>query len=223
MTGGVAQAALDFSGKVVLVTGAGVGIGRAIADAFADAGARVFAVEIDEHRADALSAARPAFAVIRADICARETPALLAKQLEIAGGRLDVLVNNVGHFLRPGPFATPSYAANGSGEYFLGTSIMQWFWDQYLGATPVQEAPLAAVLHTPSLAGLPPATVITAESDPLRDEGMAYAARLAEAGTPVDAAVAPGMIHGFISMFEAVPDACAWIDHAGERLHKALS
>ena len=122
MTVGVAQAALDFSGKVVLVTGAGVGIGRAIADAFADAGARVFAVEIDEHRADALSSARPAFEVIRADICARETPALLAKQLEIAGGRLDVLVNNVGHFLRPGPFAT---LATGEAEDILDINLGQ--------------------------------------------------------------------------------------------------
>jgi acetyl esterase len=119
-------------------------------------------------------------------------------------------------------FATPSYAQNGGGQYFLATAIMQWFWDQYLGATPTQAAPLAAVLRTPSLDRLPQATVITAEFDPLRDEGMAYAARLAAAGTQVDAAVAPGMIHGFISMFEAVPDACIWIDRAGERLRKAL-
>lgn len=103
---GIAEAALDFSGKVVIVTGIGVGIGRAIAEAFADAGARVFGVENDEQRADSLAAARPDIEVIRADICARATPAQLAALLEEAGGRLDVLVNNVGHFLRPGPFAS---------------------------------------------------------------------------------------------------------------------
>ena len=106
MAHGMAQTALDFSGKAVLVTGAGVGIGRAIADAFVDAGARVFAVEVDECRADALAYAQPAIEVIRADICARATPAMLAKLIGEASGRLDVLVNNVGHFLQPGPFAT---------------------------------------------------------------------------------------------------------------------
>lgn len=119
---GFTQTALDFSNKAVLVTGAGVGIGRAIADAFADAGARVFGVEVDEHRADALASAQPAIEVIHADICARETPALLADLLDKAGGRLDVLVNNVGHFLQPGPFATLS---TGGAEAILDINLGQ--------------------------------------------------------------------------------------------------
>ena len=53
----MAQTALDFSGKTVLATGGGVGIGRAIANGLAYAGARVFALEIDESRADALASA----------------------------------------------------------------------------------------------------------------------------------------------------------------------
>lgn len=65
--------------------------------------------------------------------------------------------------------------------------------------------------------------MITAEFDPLRDEGMAYAARLSEAGVDVESAVAPGMIHGFLSMFEAVPDAMIWIERAGARLRAALA
>jgi acetyl esterase len=64
--------------------------------------------------------------------------------------------------------------------------------------------------------------VITAEYDPLRDEGMVYAQRLADAGVAVDSAIAPGMIHGFFSMFEAVPDAMQWIERAGVALHSAL-
>ena len=64
--------------------------------------------------------------------------------------------------------------------------------------------------------------MITAEYDPLRDEGMAYAERLQAAGVPVDAAVAPGMIHGFFSMFEAVPDTWQWIDRGAANLKKAL-
>ncbi len=120
-------------------------------------------------------------------------------------------------------FDNLSYQANGGGEYFLGTAMMRWFWDQYLGVRPASEAPLAAVLRVGDLAGLPPATVITAEFDPLRDEGMAYAARLRDAGVATDAAIAPGMIHGFFSMFEAVPDAMAWIEHGGRRLGEALA
>jgi acetyl esterase len=118
-------------------------------------------------------------------------------------------------------YSLPSYAANGAGGYFLGTQAMRWFWNHYLGASA--DAPLARIGRTPDLTALPAASVYTAEFDPLRDEGMAYAARLAEAGVQVEAATAPGMIHGFFSMYEAVPDAWAWIERAGARLKEALA
>jgi len=117
-------------------------------------------------------------------------------------------------------FSLPSYVENGGGDFFLSNAMMRWFWDRYLG--DVADAPLARVGRTPDLSGLPSATVITAEFDPLRDEGMAYAARLEQAGIAVDAAVAPGMIHGFFSMFQAVPDALPWIERAGANLARAL-
>lgn len=119
-------------------------------------------------------------------------------------------------------FSTASYRENGGGNYFLDEKTMRWFWGQYLGEVASDEAPNAVVLATPDLSGLPSATVITAEFDPLRDEGMAYAARLTEAGVAVDTAIAPGMIHGFFSMFEAVPDAGEWISRAGRNLSNAL-
>lgn len=119
-------------------------------------------------------------------------------------------------------FTTGSYTRNGGGEYFLSESGMRWFWSHYLGGVDPAEATLATVLRTPDLSGLPSATVLTAEYDPLRDEGMAYAARLAESGVETDAAVAPGMVHGFFSMFEAVPDALPWVERAGRNLAKAL-
>ena len=162
-------------------------------------------------------------------------PARLAVAGDSAGGNLSAAVAIMARD-RSGPairhqlliypvtdddYSLPSYAENGGGQYFLGEAMMRWFWEQYLGGTDA--APLARVGSTANLSNLPPATVITAEYDPLRDEGMAYAERLAEAGCPVDAAVAPGMIHGFFSMFQIAPDAWAWIERAGANLRRDLA
>ncbi len=162
-------------------------------------------------------------------------PARLAVAGDSAGGNLSAAVSIMARD-RGGPalrhqlliypvtdddYSLPSYAENGGGDYFLSTDSMNWFWGHYLIGD--EEAPLARVGRTPDLSALPPATVITAEFDPLRDEGMAYAARLAEAGIAVDAAVAPGMIHGFFSMFQAVPDATTWIERAGANLKRDLA
>ena len=92
----------DFTGKTVLVTGGGVGIGRAIADGFDAAGARVVIAENSADRAAAVAAALPNARVVECDVRDRGAPARLAAAV---GERLDVLVNNVGHFVQPAPFA----------------------------------------------------------------------------------------------------------------------
>jgi len=122
-------------------------------------------------------------------------------------------------------FARPSYRNNGDGSYFLSTAMMAWFWKQYLGRDPGDGAvpPLAAIVRHADLSGLPPATVIVAEYDPLRDEGVAYAEALQAAGVAVETHEAPGMIHGFFSMFEAVPDAWPYIEIGGARLKAGLA
>lgn len=119
-------------------------------------------------------------------------------------------------------FANASYVENGSGQFFLSAEMMRWFWNHYMGGADATH-PHAAVLRHTDLSGLPPATVLTAQYDPLRDEGMAYARALADAGVEVEADIAPGMIHGFFSMFEAVPDALPFIDRAGQRLKAAFA
>ena len=119
-------------------------------------------------------------------------------------------------------YTTASYRENGAAGGFLTTAMMDWFWQHYVGDRTAREAPLAFLLHTPDLRDLPPASVIVAQYDPLRDEGLAYARRLAEAGVRVTADVAEGMIHGFFSLFAAVPGVHAWIDRAGGRLRADL-
>lgn len=101
----LAAQALDFAGKTVLVTGGGVGIGRAIAEAFAGAGAQVVIAEIDPANADAAEAAMPSARVIRCDVRQRGVGAMLAERIAAETGKLDVLVNNVGHFVHARPFA----------------------------------------------------------------------------------------------------------------------
>jgi len=91
----------DFRGKSVLVTGGGVGIGRATADAFAKAGARVAVIEIDAERAASVRTALGDGAlVIEGDVTQPDDVARAAQQVEAQLGGLDVLVNNVGDFLQ---------------------------------------------------------------------------------------------------------------------------
>jgi acetyl esterase len=96
-------------------------------------------------------------------------------------------------------FDTPSYREYGDG-YFLTERRMRWYWDRYAPAVDDRANPYAAPLRTRDLSGLPPALVVTAECDPLRDEGEAYAARLAEAGTPATLRRFEGTFHGFFML-----------------------
>jgi acetyl esterase len=93
-------------------------------------------------------------------------------------------------------FDTASYRENGE-DYLLTRQGMEWFWAHYL-ATPADGAnPYASPLRAPDLREVPPAFVMTAEHDPLRDEGRAYAERLREAGVPVFYQCRKGMVHMF--------------------------
>ncbi len=98
-------------------------------------------------------------------------------------------------------FETQSYRDNATG-YLLTRASMQWFWSHYAPDEAQRRAVHASPLRAEKLVGLPPATVITAEYDPLRDEGEAYAARLREAGVATVATRYDGQVHGFVSLFD---------------------
>ncbi len=96
-------------------------------------------------------------------------------------------------------FDTKSYLTCGEG-YGLATEEMMWFWNHYLISPSEGENGYASPLRAKVLTGLPPAIVLTAEYDPLRDEGEAYGARLKDAGVPVQVLRYDGTIHGFFTL-----------------------
>jgi len=97
-----------------------------------------------------------------------------------------------------------------------------WYWGHYLRSREDGSNPLAAPLKAPDLSGLPPALVITAEHDPLRDEGEMYAARLSAAGVPVKISRYQGMIHGFFAMVGQLDDARTALHEAATALECAF-
>jgi cation diffusion facilitator CzcD-associated flavoprotein CzcO/acetyl esterase/lipase len=110
----------------------------------------------------------------------------------------------------------PSYAENGEG-YILTSALMHWFWDYY--ADPADRAdPRVAPLRG-RLEGLPPACVVAADFDPLRDEGRAYAAALEAAGVPVRLIRARGHTHTSVTMVDVVLSGAAVRAEMAAALH----
>jgi acetyl esterase len=102
-----------------------------------------------------------------------------------------------------------------SDRYFLDARSLEWFWTLYLRDR--RDADQAAPLRARDLRGLPPALVLTAEHDPLRDEGERYAERLREAGTHAEVERYRGMVHGFFSM-SRLPESRAAVARAAAAL-----
>ena len=116
---------------------------------------------------------------------------------------------------------TPSYHANAKG-YLLERPLMEYFWKHYApdladGSDPYL-APLAATSH----ADLPPALVVSAELDPLCDDGEQYSQKLRAAGVPVKYSLYQGMIHGFLSMAGILDRTQALFDEIGQQVRSIL-
>lgn len=103
-------------------------------------------------------------------------------------------------------FDTPSMIDNSTG-YLLTTQAMRWYWDQYLGDDEDLQNPYFRPLITKDFSKLPPTIVLTAELDPLRDEGELYAARLKDAGIECHVKRYEGLVHGFVLMQGFLPEA----------------
>lgn len=117
---------------------------------------------------------------------------------------------------------TPSYRKNADG-YLLTKDAMQWFWNHYLSNEADGQNQYASPLRAKRLEGLPPALVITAEFDPLCDEGEAYATRLKEAGIPVEVKRYSGTIHGFFSLGHVIDQGKTAVAEASKKLRAAFA
>jgi acetyl esterase len=124
-----------------------------------------------------------------------------------------MLIYPVTDYYQPG---TPSMTENAEG-FGLTREGMIWFWNHYVRSPGDGVHPHASPLRAPTLAGLPSALVVTAEYDPLRDEGEYYAEALHKAGVPVEMKRWDGMNHGFFffpgvvgQSTLATDEACSW-------------
>jgi acetyl esterase len=116
---------------------------------------------------------------------------------------------------------TPSMEENADGP-LLTRASMVWFIDHYLKGEKDKLDPLASPLLATDLSGLPPAFILTAECDPLRDEGEDYGRRLEAAGVPVEVKRYAGMPHGFFSFGAALNASKEAMADTTSRLSKAF-
>ena len=107
---------------------------------------------------------------------------------------------------------TASYT-DPANQLLLTRDAMIWFWDHYAPDPQDRTNPDASPLRAADLSGLPPAVVLTAEHDPLRDEGEAYADKLRAAGVPVQHQRFPGQMHAFFTLVNVLPGAAAGLDY----------
>ena len=119
-------------------------------------------------------------------------------------------------------FGTGSYRQNSQG-FLLTTDGMKWYWNHYLSSEADAANPYAAPLVAKDLSGLPPALVITAEFDPLCDEGEAYGQRLQSAGVTATCSRYDGMIHGFFGMSAVMDQGKQAISEASVALKQAFA
>jgi acetyl esterase len=163
-------------------------------------------------------------------------PARIAVGGDSAGGNLAAVVAQMARD-RGGPplvfqlliypvtdysFDTVSYRDNAEG-YLLTRDSMEWFWAHYLPDAAAGREPYASPLQAKDLRGLPPALVITAEYDPLRDEGEAYAERLRAAGVTATTRRYDGMIHGFFQLGGVLEQGKAAVAEAAAALRAELA
>ena len=117
----------------------------------------------------------------------------------------------------------PSYVECSGSDLFLNTAEMVWFWDHYAPDEAERRHPYASPIRASDLAGLPPAYVVVAQHDPLRDEALAYAAALESAGVPVTVARYDDQIHAFFWLVNVMETGDRAVAEAGAAIRDAMA
>ncbi|MEO1964667.1 alpha/beta hydrolase fold domain-containing protein [Hyphomonas sp.] len=147
--------------------------------------------------------------------------AIVCQKAKAAGGP-DISLQLLVYPVTDGAMETPGYA-DPNNQLLLNTPLMAWFWDHY---APNKEDRLktdASPLRADDLSGLPPALIITAEYDILREESEAYAAKLRAAGVPVTFKQFDRQMHNFFAMPGALPAQAQAVEYVGEQIVRHLS
>ncbi|MFZ5747611.1 MAG: alpha/beta hydrolase [Pseudomonadota bacterium] len=180
-----------------------------------------FPVPLDDVWAALADIADPGMPLIVAgDSAGGNLAAALSLRARDAGGP-DIALQLLLYPVLDWDFERASYRDYGGGDHLISRADMAWFWDQHV-ATEDRANPLAAPLRAPDLAGLPEAVVVVAGCDPLHDEGIAYARRLAEAGVPVTVKDHGDMAHGFFTLVDLIGPANAAVADIGGMIGRRL-
>ena len=172
-----------------------------------------------ERRAELAFAGAPL--IVAGDSAGGNLSAVMTQRAKAAGGpaiALQVLVYPVTDC----DLESTSYR-DPANQLMLSRESMTWFWDHYAPDPEARLHPDAAPLRNADLLRLPPAVVLTAEHDVLRDEGELYATRLLKAGVPVRHKRFAGQMHGFFTMVDILPGAAAAMDYVAAAIEEHLA
>jgi acetyl esterase/lipase len=159
--------------------------------------------------------------IVMGDSAGGNLTAIVAQKARAEGGP-DIALQVLVYPVADADTETSTYR-DPANQLLLTRESMIWFWDHYAPDTTDRANPDASPLRAADLSGLPPAVVLTAEHDVLRDEGEAYADALERAGVPVTRRRFPGQMHGFFTMVNVLPGAAAGLEFVAEQIDRHLS
>jgi acetyl esterase len=158
--------------------------------------------------------------IVAGDSAGGNLAAIVAQRARNAGGP-DIALQVLVYPVTDCDLDTASYG-DPDNQLLLDRDGMAWFWDRYLPDRAERRQPDASPLRAQDLAGLPPAAIVTAEHDVLRDEGEAYAERLRDSGVPVEHRCFEQQMHGFFTLVNVLPAAAAGLDFVAAAIERLL-
>jgi acetyl esterase len=174
---------------------------------------------IDEHKAELGGAGLPL--IVAGDSAGGNLSAIVAQRAKAEGGP-DISLQVLVYPVTDADVDNATYT-DPENQLMLTREGMIWFWDLYAPDAASRSNVDASPLRAGDLAGLPPAVVLIAEHDVLRQEGEAYAEALRAAGIPVEQRMFEGQMHGFFTMVNVLPGSAAGIEYVGEQIDRHLA